>query len=516
VLLALSACTERTTTSPPTTAPSESPPEPTEGSPSPEPSGSRLVESLRRGGYVIYFRHAATDPVPDDANPVDFGDCGTQRNLSVEGRRQSTTIGRAIARLDIPIGRVLASPFCRARQTARLAFRGATVAQGLENLETAEDEAERRQRIDTLRQLLSTFPVQGVNVVLVAHGFNITDAADISLAEGEAAVFEPRGDAGFRLVARLNPDRWTRLAARLEPSVLRVREYDVPAGSHPHDVAPAPDGSVWYTAQGSGELGNLDLETGATRHIPLGEASAPHGVIVGPDGAPWITDGGLNAIVRVDPDTERVRRYPLPEDASFANLNTATFDDRGVLWFTGQNGIYGRLDPGAGRVETFAAPRGAGPYGITTTPSGDVFYASLAGSHIARIDTQTGRARVIEPPTEGQGARRIWSDSLGRLWVSEWNAGRLGMYDPETSRWREWRLPGDNPQPYAVFVDPDDIVWLTDFGANAIVRFDPRSERFSVIRLSSSPAEVRQLLGRPGEVWGAESGVDKLVVVRTG
>jgi virginiamycin B lyase len=299
-------------------------------------------------------------------------------------------------------------------------------------------------------------------------------------------------------------------------SVVRVREYDVPAGSHPHDVAPAPDGSVWYTAQSSGDLGSLDPKTGATRHIPLGEASAPHGVIVGPDGAPWITDGGLNAIVLVDPDTERLRRYPLPENASFANLNTATFDKRGVLWFTGNSGIYGRLDPGTGRIETFAAPRGAGPYGITTTPSGDVYYASLAGSHIARIDTQTGRARVIEPPTEGQGARRIWSDSRGRLWISEWNAGKLGMYDPETSRWREWRLPGANPQPYAVFVDPDDVVWLTDFGANAIVRFDPSTERFRVIRLSSSPAEVRQLLGRPGEVWGAESGVDKLVVVHTG
>jgi virginiamycin B lyase len=516
VLVGLSACTERTTTSQPTTAPTQDSPAAPEGSPSAERSGSRLVESLRRGGHVIYFRHAATDPDPDDADPVDLGDCGTQRNLSVQGRRQSMIIGRGIGRLDVPIGRVLASPFCRTRQTARLAFGRATTAPGLENLETAEDEAVRRQRIDALKRLLSASPDKGTNTVLVAHGFNITGAADVTLAEGEAAVFEPRGEEGFRLVARLTPDRWTRIAARAGRAVLRVREYDVPAGSHPHDVAPAPDGSVWYTAQGSGELGRLDPDTGETHHTPLGESSAPHGVIVGPDGAPWVTDSGLNAIVRVDPQTERVKGYPLPENAAFANLNTATFDGRGVLWFTGQNGIYGRLDPGAGRIETFAAPRGTGPYGITTTPSGEVYYASLAGSHIARIDTQTGRARVIEPPTEGQGARRIWSDSRGRLWISEWNAGRLGMYDPETSRWREWRLPGDNPQPYAVFVDDDDDVWLTDFGSNAIVRFDPDTEKFRVIRLSSSPAEVRQLLGRPDEVWGAESGVDKLVVVRTG
>jgi streptogramin lyase len=55
-----------------------------------------------------------------------------------------------------------------------------------------------------------------------------------------------------------------------------------------------------------------------------------------------------------------------------------------------------------------------------------------------------------------------------------------------------------------------------DFGANAIVRFDPRTEQFQTIELPSAGASVRQLLGRPGELWGAESGVDKLVVVRTG
>ncbi|MGC2431992.1 MAG: hypothetical protein WA393_13220, partial [Nitrososphaeraceae archaeon] len=78
-----------------------------------------------------------------------------------------------------------------------------------------------------------------------------------------------------------------------------IQEFPVPSGSYPHDVAPAKNGSVWYSAQGSGQLGRLDPETGKTHHISLGKGSAPHGVIVGPDGAPWITDGGLNAIVRV-------------------------------------------------------------------------------------------------------------------------------------------------------------------------------------------------------------------------
>jgi virginiamycin B lyase len=296
---------------------------------------------------------------------------------------------------------------------------------------------------------------------------------------------------------------------------LRVREYSVPAGTHPHDVAPAPDGGVWYTAQATGELGWLNVKTGRSRLIALGAGSAPHGVIVGPDGAPWITDSGLNAIVRVDPGTRQIKRFPLPTTAGFANLNTATFDRRGILWFTGQSGIYGRLDPKVGKVRVFRAPRGEGPYGITTTPSGAVYYASLAGSYLGRIDARTGKAKVLRPPTVGQGARRAWSDSRGRIWISEWNAGKLGMYDPKRRRWREWRVPGTSPMPYAVYVDDRDKVWLSDFGANALVRFDPATSKFTRIRLASSEAAVRQILGRPGEVWGAESAADKLVVVRT-
>jgi virginiamycin B lyase len=297
----------------------------------------------------------------------------------------------------------------------------------------------------------------------------------------------------------------------------QIQEYPVPGGTHPHDVAPAPDGTIWYTAQHTGKLGRLDPETGDIHEVPLGQGSAPHGVIIGPDDAAWVTDGGLNAIVRVDNVTEAVTVFPLPAGRGRANLNTAAFDGSGVLWFTGQNGIYGRLDPAVGTVEVFDAPRGRGPYGITATPDGDIYYASLAGSHIAQIDTATGEATIIEPPTAGQGARRVWSDSQGRIWVSEWDAGQLGMYDPSDESWQEWALPGDGDHAvYAVYVDDRDIVWVSDFGTNELVSFDPATETFTSYPIPSDDAAVRQILGRPGEVWGAESSVDKLIVIRTG
>jgi virginiamycin B lyase len=294
-----------------------------------------------------------------------------------------------------------------------------------------------------------------------------------------------------------------------------VQYYEVPRGSGPHDVAASPSagGPVFYTAQRTGHLGIVDPATGKVTEVALGKGSAPHGVIVGPDRAAWVTDGGQNAIVRVDPATRQVKMWPLPADAGYANLNTLTFDRKGHVWFTGQSGYYGRLDPATGDMKVWKSPRGSGPYGITTTPSGRVFYASLAGNHIAEIDVDSGEATVIEPPTKGQGARRVWSDSRGRIFVSYWNTGQVGMYDPSTRAWREWKLPGV-AHAYSVWVDPADKVWLTDWSTNAIVRFDPVTEKFDSFPSDRDGANVRQMLGRAGEAWGAESGTDRLVVVK--
>ena len=214
-----------------------------------------------------------------------------------------------------------------------------------------------------------------------------------------------------------------------------------------------------------------------------------------------------------DPATHAVKLFPLPRERRNANLNTAVFDRQGVLWFTGQNGVYGRLDPKSGMMAVFDAPRGTGPYGIATTPDGQVFFASLAASYLGQIDRETGTVTVLEPPVPRQGARRVWSDSRGALWVTGWNSGDLFRYDSKTKAWARWRLPGGSPQPYAVYVDDTDAVWLSDWGSNAILRFDPKTEKFESFPLPDSYANVRQLAGRKGEVWGAESGADKLFVL---
>jgi virginiamycin B lyase len=295
-----------------------------------------------------------------------------------------------------------------------------------------------------------------------------------------------------------------------------VQEYPVPKGHRIHDVwaDPAPNGPVYISAQGSGHLGILDPKSGKVQFVPLGRGSSPHGVILDKDGSAWLTDGGQNAIVRVDPKTRAVKVWKLPDDSGYTNLNTAIFDGKGIHWFTGQSGIYGRLDPATGKMETFDAPKGRGPYGIHATPDGTVYYASLAGSHIARIDSASGAATVIEPPTRRQGARRVWSDSRGSIWVAEWNSGNLSRYEPATQKWSTWAAPGDEPHVYAVYVDPDDKVWVSEWSAQAMLRFDPRTEKWESFRSSSRTANVRQIHGRRGEVWTPESAADKVVVYR--
>ena len=231
-------------------------------------------------------------------------------------------------------------------------------------------------------------------------------------------------------------------------------------------------------------------------------------------GVARITDGGQNAIVRFDPKTEAVKTWPLHADGGYANLNTGAFNKNGVYWFTGQNGIYGRLDPGTGRMQVFKAPQGRGPYGITATPDGDVYYVSLAGSYLAKIDRDTGEARVIEPPTPNQGARRVWSDSQGRLWISEWNSGQVSMHDPQTGAGRRGVCRATVPT-------PTRSMWTSATRCGCpISEGTPCTRSIRNRHLYDVPDVTEKRgcpsdLGRRGEVWLPESGADRLVVIRT-
>jgi len=164
-----------------------------------------LLDALRKGGYTLYFRHTSTDFSKLDGAMRDYRDCANQRMLSDKGRDEARLIGRAIAELKIPVGEVLASPYCRTSETATLMFGRATADNAIRE--------EAGNNYAALKRLLAK-PVgaAGVNRAIVGHGTPFRAiAGPPHLAEGEAAVLKPLGER-YVVVARITLGDWATLA----------------------------------------------------------------------------------------------------------------------------------------------------------------------------------------------------------------------------------------------------------------------------------------------------------------
>ena len=169
---------------------------------------AELLQALRQGGYILYFRHTATDFSNSDEAMTSFEDCASQRNLTGPGRAQARAIGEAIRALAIPVDKVWASPYCRTLETGMLIFGR---AEKNNEVRGGPGTANNPARYAGLRQLLSSSPPAGTNLAIASHGnpFHAV-AGPPYLAEGEAAVVRPLGK-DFEIVARIRSERWSEL-----------------------------------------------------------------------------------------------------------------------------------------------------------------------------------------------------------------------------------------------------------------------------------------------------------------
>ena len=182
-----------------------------------------LASALRDGGHVIYIRHAKTnkdwgDQVSPDLN---LADCSTQRRLSDEGKADAKQIGEGIKAAGIPVGDVISSDYCRAYNTADLAFGTYTKNSNLNFLPcvecTPKDYEEYAARVSPL---LSAKPEAGKNTFLVGHDDPFQGVTMPVIPEngiypapmGVAYVAKPLGDGKFDLVAKILPNQWQTLA----------------------------------------------------------------------------------------------------------------------------------------------------------------------------------------------------------------------------------------------------------------------------------------------------------------
>ena len=171
-----------------------------------------LLRNLQAGGYVIYFRHAETQSQGDTVNAAgDWTSCdpNRMRQLSEAGRATSRSIGDAFRTLGIPVEQVIASEYCRAVETAELMGLGEVeLTTDILNTRAASYVGGREVLIGRAQQRLGAPPREGTNTVLVAHGNVISAVADVSLSEGEAAIFRPLGDGQFELITTVGPEGW--------------------------------------------------------------------------------------------------------------------------------------------------------------------------------------------------------------------------------------------------------------------------------------------------------------------
>ncbi len=177
-------------------------------------AGKALVQALRGGGYTVYFRHTATDFSRQDRPTFEATDCAAQRNLSDEGRAQARRIGEAIAALKLPLGEVIASPYCRTMETARLVAGRATQVEAVRGKSSASGGA---PDYSGLGKILASPVERGTLRIVAGHGNGFRSVAGAPhLEEGEAAVVRPAAGSGWTVVARLRVDDWARLRAELD------------------------------------------------------------------------------------------------------------------------------------------------------------------------------------------------------------------------------------------------------------------------------------------------------------
>lgn len=199
--LALFACVPAAAQPAPSIANAESSPPSASGA----LQGAQLLAALKRGGYVIYFRHTATDFSKNDSAMKSLDDCENQRLLSEQGRRDAVAIGERIRALGLPVGETLASPMCRTMDHARLMLVNATPRNEVREAQDGDYAG--------LKQLLAAPVARGSNRWIVGHGNPFRAVAGAPhLVEGEAAVIRP-GTTGWTVVARLLVTDWQALGA---------------------------------------------------------------------------------------------------------------------------------------------------------------------------------------------------------------------------------------------------------------------------------------------------------------
>lgn len=174
-----------------------------------------LIRQAQQGGLVLYMRHGKTDTKIPDQVPIDLNNCATQRPLTAVGLAEAKQIGLWFKQLGIPYNQVLASPLCRAKQTAVATFGDLVNIEVNLQYTAALTKEEKQPIIAKTRELLSTPVGSATNRILVAHGPNMVEMMAYFPPEGTIVFIRPLGDKGFKYLGSITPSHWPMLLKQM-------------------------------------------------------------------------------------------------------------------------------------------------------------------------------------------------------------------------------------------------------------------------------------------------------------
>ena len=295
-------------------------------------------------------------------------------------------------------------------------------------------------------------------------------------------------------------------------AAVRVKEFVLANPGEPRSVARAPDGSIWFTSDFTGNKIGRVSTGGIVSEFPLPRPrSAPDTIVAGPDGNMWFTERDGNRIGRITPQGA-ITEFPLPTPGSRPRGMTVGPD--GALWFTefGRSRI-GRITTG-GAITEFAAgiSPGAAPLSITRGPDGALWFTEPAIDRIGRITT-AGVVVEHPGPSNLSGPEQIALGADGRMWFTEEDGDRIGRIT-RSGAVREFVSgirPGANP--FGITRGTDDAMWFTEFAGDRIARITPAG----IVTEYRIPAgsEAMGIVAAPGRrLWVAAFGRNRILRVK--
>jgi virginiamycin B lyase len=295
-------------------------------------------------------------------------------------------------------------------------------------------------------------------------------------------------------------------------------EYDLPGPNRmPWSASPDAHGNFWMPYYGAAnKIGRLDPNTGEVQEFPAPNqgTAAIHSVVPAPDGSVWFTEQGSNKIGKWDPKTQEITEYqdayaPGKEGTvAGGSKHTLRIEPNGEIWATG--GPLSRFDPKTAKFTDI--PEVPSAYGIALDKEGQVWFAEFKpNGEIGKVDPKTLQVTKWAPPTPDARPRRLQIDSDGIVWFAEFQGGKIGRFDPKTQTFKEYQLPGAEPTPYALGIDRDHSIWYSSEHMDVIGRLEPKTGQVTEYPFPHSENTMREFfLDSQGRMWFASPANNKV------